>query len=437
MKRKLYFLTIFMCIFGGLGLSNLNAQETITIGNANASSYVTPVDVYSNYYMSQQIYTADEIAAAGGAAGTITQIGFNRAPNSGKPTRNWSIYLTNTAENSFPHKTFLVSSSDKVYSGSFDICEGWNTFTFNILTAFEYTGGNLLVTVVDNTGTNGGDCYWWGHESSLAVASGRSTMFSPESVVENMSPGYTKRNQIQLTFEGGTAPTLTATAVTDSSVNLSWDASANATTYNVYQDETLISNVSVTSAQITGLNPETEYCFTVTAVNGDDESDHSNEVCVTTLSGAGSDDGKVIGEWEGADALPIYTTNEYAYSQQIYTSEELGINVACEINEISFYKTNSYSATRNLEIYMLNTDKSSFSANDWVDMNNSYKVFDGEYTFTEQSESEGENECKITLDNPFLYIPGKNILVCVVDKTATRTANLLYFKYMTLKKRNQ
>lgn len=226
------------------------------------------------------------------------------------------------------------------------------------------------------------------------------------------------------------APTnLRATAVTDISVNLSWDASENATSYNVYQGETLIPNVSGTSFQIMGLAPVTEYCFTVTALNeGGEESSHSDELCVTTLSSAGSDEDKVIGDWEGFDPLPIYTTNEYAYSQQIYTNEELGINVACEINEISFYKTNTYSATRNLEIYMLNTDKSSFSTNDWENIYDSYKVFDGEYTFTEQSESEGENECKITLDTPFLYIPGKNILVCVVDKTATKEANLLRFQ---------
>ena len=145
MKKLLLF--VIACTLGLFG--TLSAQETITVGEGSAQSYVTPVDVYSAYYLSQQIYTADEIAAAGGSAGTITQIGFNRAPNSGTPTRNWSIYLTNTTESSFPYETFLVSPSDKVFSGSFAICEDWNTFD---LTAFEYTGGNLLVTVVDNTG---------------------------------------------------------------------------------------------------------------------------------------------------------------------------------------------------------------------------------------------------------------------------------------------
>lgn len=33
MKRKLYFLTLLMCILGGFNLSNLNAQTTVTIGD--------------------------------------------------------------------------------------------------------------------------------------------------------------------------------------------------------------------------------------------------------------------------------------------------------------------------------------------------------------------------------------------------------------------
>ena len=198
------------CTLGLFG--TVRAQETILVGDGAdvstwAQAYNTPVDVYSSYYLSQQIYTADEIMSAGGSAGTITQIAFKRAPNSGGPTRDWSIYLTNTTESSFPYSTFLVSSSDKVYSGSFAICEDWNVFE---LSDFEYTGGNLLVTVVDNSGVGGGDVFWYGHASSLAVAAGRSTQYAPESLTESMAPGYTNRNYIQLTFaaagEGGEEP---------------------------------------------------------------------------------------------------------------------------------------------------------------------------------------------------------------------------------------
>ena len=105
--RKFLLLTV-MCLFG---LFTVNAQETILVGDGAdestwASAYNTPIDVYNSYYMSQQIYTAEEITSAGGAAGNITHIAFRRAENSGVPTRDWSIYLTNITESEFSGTTF-------------------------------------------------------------------------------------------------------------------------------------------------------------------------------------------------------------------------------------------------------------------------------------------------------------------------------------------
>ena len=444
-----------MCFFGAL--NTMKAQTTVTIGSGTSSSQNVPIKTDYEYTLTQQIYLQSEI---GTSAGTISSIAFKAKASF---TRNIAVYMVNTDKSSFTSTNgdfVALPESSKVYDGSVTfVYEDWKTI--ELTTPFNYTGGNLLICVYNKTGSFSAPNQFYSYQSSSdnvtigvmsydeldsgfvngGKISGTTSSFwdySSQLIPRNI------KNQIQLTItagEGGgetpepSAPeNLQATAVTDSAVSLSWDASDNATSYNVYQYETLISNVSGTSAQITGLNPDTEYCFTVTALNeGGEESSPSDELCVSTLPSAGSDDGKVIGgdlyaRDSIADPLPIYTTNEYAYSQQIYTSEELGIKEACEINEISFYKTNQYSATRNLEIYMLNTDKSSFSTNDWENIYDSYKVFDGEYTFTEQDSLDYENECKITLDTSFLYIPGKNILVCVVDKTATKEAKQLYFQ---------
>lgn len=457
MKRKLYFFSILMCILWGLN-AQINAQTTVTIGNASSSSNQLPTAIYSDApnAMSQQIYTYAELSAAGLSNGDVlTSIAF--MPNTvNKSTANWSVYIVNTDKNSFDTKTDYVTISDPAnYSGLLSLTSGqWATI--NLTTSFTYTGGNILVCVLDYDpiAPSNPNSYYVYSTSEISLSCVYTTdVYDVTKHPQDVIPAfmvttwknyyakyYNQRNCIQFTkssgsvVDGPSAPENLAATATDSAVSLSWDASANATSYNVYQDGDLKLNVSGTSAQITGLNPDTEYCFTVTALNeGGEESSPSDKLCVSTLPSAGSDDGKVIGgdlyaRDSIADPLPIYTTNEYAYSQQIYTSEELGINEACEINEISFYKTNQFSATRNLEIYMLNTDKESFSTNDWENIYDSYKVFDGEYTFTEQGEKEYENECKITLDTSFLYIPGKNILVCVVDKTATKEANNLYFQ---------
>ncbi len=95
-----------------------------------------------------------------------------------------------------------------------------------------------------------------------------------------------------------TPPTmLVASNSTDNSVNLYWNASSDnvaVTSYNVYIGGTLAFNTSntTTSTVVNGLQPDTMYCFTVTALDANaNESAISNEVCETTTnSGTGTQD---------------------------------------------------------------------------------------------------------------------------------------------------
>ncbi len=79
-------------------------------------------------------------------------------------------------------------------------------------------------------------------------------------------------------------PEVTATANSMSSITLTWNAVANATSYNIYQGTEKLANVTETSFTIDGLDAESYYCYTVTAVNDNSESDYSEEACATTLS---------------------------------------------------------------------------------------------------------------------------------------------------------
>lgn len=82
-----------------------------------------------------------------------------------------------------------------------------------------------------------------------------------------------------------TAPTnLIALADSESTIVLTWDRVEEAATYNVYQDDELIvSELTSTMYIARDLKAETEYCFSVTAVNKLGESDKSESACVTTL----------------------------------------------------------------------------------------------------------------------------------------------------------
>ncbi|MER6064351.1 glycosyl hydrolase family 18 protein [Streptomyces sp. NPDC001792] len=101
------------------------------------------------------------------------------------------------------------------------------------------------------------------------------------------------------------APTgLRATAVTSSSVTLSWSAVTGATSYTVYRDGTKSQTVSGTSATVTGLSASTAYGFQVTATNAAGESAKSAVVTATTGAGTGG----------GSAGLPTHALVGYLHA---------------------------------------------------------------------------------------------------------------------------
>ncbi|WP_299272343.1 GEVED domain-containing protein [uncultured Psychroserpens sp.] len=88
--------------------------------------------------------------------------------------------------------------------------------------------------------------------------------------------------------EAPTAPTnLTASNVTQSSLDLNWTAATDnigVTAYEIYQDNNLIATVSITSHQVSGLTDNTNYAFYVIAKDAaNNSSAASNTINVTTL----------------------------------------------------------------------------------------------------------------------------------------------------------
>ena len=231
----------------------------------------------------------------------------------------------------------------------------------------------------------------------------------------------------EMTKSGNTAPDEAATLEVVASsaaatITLTWNEVAKATSYNVYDKNGVwITTTSETTYTAEGLELETEYCYTVKAANEFGESLlSSNLACATTYDGIPI---KIIGEGTykgGSTRVPTNTYNKYSVTQQIYTKDELVGLSECEISKIAFYQDPStYTFTRNLEIYMVNTDKEVFTSDtDWVNMSDSLKVFDGSYTFV-------PGWCEIELAKDFSY-KGENILLCVIDNTGTATSPISF-----------
>jgi chitodextrinase len=110
-------------------------------------------------------------------------------------------------------------------------------------------------------GRNPFGCWdWWGYDDpNYAVRSGRQ-MAAVKRMVDRIVSGHSSLP----------APTnLLVTAVTDTSVSLSWDAVASATGFNVYRNgvKTTGSPVAVTSVTDTGLSAGTTYTYAVKAID--------------------------------------------------------------------------------------------------------------------------------------------------------------------------
>jgi chitodextrinase len=118
---------------------------------------------------------------------------------------------------------------------------------------------------------------------------------------------------------------LTATAVSASQIDLSWSASTDnvgVALYRIYRDGALMDSTSSTTYSDSGLSSATQYCYTVTAVDGaGNESGHSNQACDTT-------DQIEVNVLFLNLFIDITNQNGDGYSQLAEHLQELGFHVA-------------------------------------------------------------------------------------------------------------
>ena len=121
------------------------------------------------------------------------------------------------------------------------------------------------------------------------------------------------------------------------------------------------------------------------------------------------------------DCLPTCTCCKYELSEQIYTKEEIaGSGI---ITSIAFFNGVSVMESRSLDIYMVQTDKTSFaSSTDVIPVSESDKVFSGTVTF---AWNDWET---IRLNTPFSYDGTSNLAVIVDDNTKRSERYELQFK---------
>ncbi|MBO5957261.1 MAG: fibronectin type III domain-containing protein, partial [Bacteroidales bacterium] len=292
MKKLL--LLAMMCV---LGLFSVGAQETITIGENTAIAHQFPIHTWWQYSYSQQIYTKSEINHD---AADILKIAFYT--DGTNYDRTIKIYMQNVTKSSFSSNEdwIDVSETDIVFEGNITTS---SEIEITLDKPFAYTGGNLLLCIHDITNVDSGSSTKF--EAYTDNANRTICMFddknSSQPGTEN-AMGFSEQHclstktVLQITFDGGgetptpepetlAAPVVTATASNDSTIVLTWEAVENATGYNIYESDELIGVTTNLFSEIRGFEPNTTYCFNVTAVNEELESEPSEEACATTLEG--------------------------------------------------------------------------------------------------------------------------------------------------------
>ena len=135
--------------------------------------------------------------------------------------------------------------------------------------------------------------------------------------------------------------------------------------------------------------------------------------------GGGSEVVSISGDNTSTDSyMPLRYFYNHSLTQQIYTSSEMG--AALSLNTISFFNAGG-ERKRNVDIYLVHTDKASFSitdtgsgkSNDWIPFSESDKVFSGNVSFYE------DEWTTITFDKPFSYNGSSNLALIVDDNTGS------------------
>ncbi|RSK39316.1 endonuclease [Mangrovimonas spongiae] len=185
--------------------------------------------------------------------------------------------------------------------------------------------------------------------------------------------------------EAPTAPTnLVASNPTDTSIDLNWSAATDniaVTAYDIYVDGVNTFNTNTTNFTATGLQPDTNYCFTIVALDAaGNESGLSNQDCETTTNNGSSG---------GVDIF----FSEYIEGGSNNKALEIANFTGADITDMSSYSlklssngnsswTTTYSFPGNAQIahedvYVIANGSATICTSEYDDLNNSITGFNG------------------------------------------------------------
>ena len=431
--NKKTLLSLMMLCFAFFGVAR---AEQLTVHDSTATNGYVPfyglwVDDYTR---SEMIYLADDLISMNG--GDISSLSFYKDSNN---TNSWGsasfqVYVKEV-DNTTLSDYIGMTGATIVYEGSINASGGERQVTINFTTPYHYNGGNLLVGFYQTATGSYSSAYWYGESVTGASASGYNSS-SAANATFNQRDFLPKTT---FTYSICAAPTgLTVSNVTSTTATFSWTENGTSESWYIFYHTVSHSSIPAPPTPVpdlyveatenpytlTGLVPNTQYEAFVVPSCGvevvDDDYYYDYSLTSNTVHFMAADR-LAIGSGTASNSY-LPTTNYYKYSltQQIYTTEELGTVGAIE--SIEFYCTGS--ATRNLDIYMVSTDKSSFeNGSDWISVTQSDLVFSGTVNFATNAWT------NITLTNPFIYDGMNNVALIVDDNTGSYESSIPFYVF--------
>ena len=262
------------------------AVESITIGTTgDGDSQTAPMALFTKDSWVEQLYTAAEI----GQACKIERISFATKPANqySEPftTKEIKIYLAETTKFGYNDNALTPETDLKLVYSDTDIIIGdqeWETFEFD--TPFNYGGiMNLAVVVVKSSEEMSAQYFWHTNTVANSVLYAETATYPTQGNLTNTRPVVKFAWESEEVVPAPAAPAnLVAEATSETTIALTWETVEGAKSYNVYNSEVLVANVTETTYTVEGLTPATEYSFVVKAVNEAGESEASNVATATT-----------------------------------------------------------------------------------------------------------------------------------------------------------
>lgn len=286
----------------------LSAQ--ITLGEGSTKVGRVPVDNFSSYSFSQQIFKKEEINT--NAAGNITGLKFYMDPTAGiTNSSDWVVYIGHTSKTEFISNSDWIPVSDltEVYAGTVSNVNGMVEVTFT--TPFAYNNTQNLVVTIDENGSGsdyGNDRVFYVQHLNYAPKSAIIRSYFSNVDPSNPGSGNVLAYRSVISFTGLTPKTLPSCTNVMSPMNndvlipltpeIKWYASSGATGYKISIGTTpggsnIVNQQTVSTTSFTPSTPlslNTTYYVRVIAVGTGGESSGCFETKFTTTPPPPSND---------------------------------------------------------------------------------------------------------------------------------------------------